>query len=253
MSETSSKGLIGAIIFAAVVVSGSFVFFGMQFFGGSKFSDEEFQKKISEGIDKYITDQQAEYDKQAAERDKPKVVTGDFSDDDAVLGDKDAKVTIVEFSDYQCPYCKSFFDGALVDIKKKYIDTGKVKLVYRDFPLSFHPNAYPAALLAECARDQSNDEVYFKIHDKIFTEMGGDFQIDTIKDYAVTLGVKKPALEECIKSDKFKEEIDKDQADGQSVGIDGTPGFIINNKVVSGARPFSYFETIIEEELKAAK
>src|SRR3989338_9298448 len=89
-------------------------------------------------------------------------------DDDPVLGNKDAKVTVIEFSDYECPFCKRHFDQVYPSLKKDYIDTGKVKLVYRDLPLSFHPNAQKEAEAAECSRDQGGDEMYFRYHDEMF-------------------------------------------------------------------------------------
>src|SRR3990167_5491591 len=100
-------------------------------------------------------------------------------DDDAVLGNENAPVTIIEFSDYQCPFCRKFWTETLPSIQKEYIDTGKVKFVYRDLPLtSIHPSAQPAAEAANCVREKGGDEAYFKMHDKIFQEQnkidGGD-------------------------------------------------------------------------------
>src|SRR3989344_7320374 len=84
------------------------------------------------------------------------------ADDDPVLGDKNAPVTIIEFSDYQCPFCRKFWTEILPSIKSEYIDTGKVKFVYRDFPLtSIHPSAEPAAEATNCVREQGGDEAYF--------------------------------------------------------------------------------------------
>ena len=245
MSDSTNKGLIGAIIFAAVVVSGSLVFFGMQFFGGSNLSDEEFQEKIDAGISKYIQDQQAQYDKQAAEKDKPKIVTGDFSDDDAFMGEKDAKLTIVEFSDYQCPYCKSFFDDTLPEIKKKYIDTGKVKLVYRDFPLDFHPNAQKAAEAAECAGEQNK---YFQMHDKLFENQVA-LDTDDLKKYAKDIGLNTAQFNTCLDTGKMASEVESDYQEGVNYGVSGTPAFFINGKLIEGAQPFSVFKQAIDAEL----
>ena len=109
-------------------------------------------------------------------------------DDDAVLGDKDAEVTIIEFSDYQCPFCGRFWSETLPLLKSQYIDTGKVKLVFRDFPLtSIHPNAQPAAEGAECVRDKGGDTAYWKIHDKIF-ENQASLNLEKIKAWAKELG-----------------------------------------------------------------
>src|SRR3989344_6683922 len=89
-------------------------------------------------------------------------------DDDAVLGNEDAPVTIIEFSDYQCPFCRKFWTETLGQIKSEYIDTGKVKLVFRDFPLSsLHPQAQASAEAAECVKEKGGDEAYFKMHDKM--------------------------------------------------------------------------------------
>lgn len=91
------------------------------------------------------------------------------ADDDAVLGNPNAPVTVIEFSDYECPFCKRFYDQTLGQIKKEYIDTGKVKFIYRDYPLSFHPGAEPAAQAANCAGEQGK---YWEMHDKIFQAQG---------------------------------------------------------------------------------
>src|SRR3989304_1908007 len=95
---------------------------------------------------------------------QPSVVKASL-DDDAVLGDKNAPVTIIEFSDYQCPFCRKFWTETLPSIKSQYVDTGKVKIVFRDFPLtSIHPSAQPAAEAAECVREQGGDKAYFEYH-----------------------------------------------------------------------------------------
>ena len=132
--------LPGAILIAALLVSGSVVFYSL----------------TAGGLGANI--------KQAGD-----VVAGDkvniSVDDDAFIGNERAKVTIVEFSDFQCPFCRTFWNGAYQQIKKEYIDTGKARFVYRDFPLSFHPAAIPAAQASQCAKDHGK---FWLMHDKMF-------------------------------------------------------------------------------------
>lgn len=166
-------------------------------------------------------------------------------DNDPVLGKKDAPVTIIEFSDYQCPFCGRFYTQTLPLIKSKYIDTGKVKLIFRDFPLSFHPEAMPAAVAANCAGEQGK---YYQYHDKIFDNqatMGGN----SYKQWAQELGLNVAQWESCLKDPKQTEEVQKDLRDGTAAGVQGTPAFFINGQLISGAQPFSVFEQIIEAEL----
>lgn len=174
-----------------------------------------------------------------------------------VLGEKNAQVTIIEFSDYQCPFCRKFWQDTLPSIKKDYIDTGKVKLVYKDFPLGFHPGAIPYAQAARCAREKGGDEAYFKMHDKIFQEQnkldGGTVQStieypgdETLKKWAKDIGYD---IGSCLDSDKYKSEVQNDLSEGSSAGIQGTPGFFVNGQLVSGAQPFSVFKQLIDTEL----
>ena len=167
-------------------------------------------------------------------------------DDDPFLGDENAPVTIIEFSDYQCPFCGRFFSQTLPQIKEKYIKTGKVRLVDRDFPLdSIHSQATPAALAANCAGEQGK---YFEYHDKIF-ENQPSLGIASLKQWAEELGLDVTAWERCIADPAQLQEVRKDLADGSAVGIQGTPGFFINGQLVSGAQPYTVFEQIIEAEL----
>lgn len=245
----SNNILIASVIFGALLISGSLVFLGLQMTKDKALNGEDLQTEIFKGIDAYIQDQQRKNAEAQAEAEKPKFVEGDFTDDDPVLGDKDAPVTIVEFSDYQCPFCAAFVNDTLPTIKQKYIDTGKVKLVYRDFPLSFHPDAFPAAMLAECVDDLAGDEAYYKMHDEIFRTISGGFDYDSMSKFAGGLGVDTAKLKKCFDSNEFKSEISADQKDGEKAGVGGTPGFLVNGWLVSGAQPFSKFEEVIEKEL----
>jgi len=166
-------------------------------------------------------------------------------DDDAILGDPEAPVTIVEFSDYECPFCARFYSQTLDQIKTEYVDTGKVKIVYRDFPLSFHQQAQKAAEAAECAGEQGQ---YYDMHDKLF-EGGVAGGVASFKQYAADIGLDTSAFDTCLDSGAMASEVQKDFSDGQKAGIQGTPGFIINGQTVSGALPFSNFKQIIDAEL----
>ena len=161
----------------------------------------------------------------------------DLLDDDAVKGDEDAPVTIIEWSDFECPFCARFYRDTLPLIEEEYIKTGKVKLVFRDFPLSFHQNAQKAAEAAECAGEQGK---FWEMHDLLF-EQGVEGGTVGFKQYAKQLGLNTAKFNECLDSGAMASEVRKDTADGAAAGIQGTPGFLINGKLVSGAQPFSSF------------
>lgn len=166
-------------------------------------------------------------------------------DDDSVFGDKDAPVTIVEFSDFECPYCTKAYNNALKQVKSEYVDKGLVNIVYRDFPLGFHQNAQKAAEAAECAGEQ--DE-YYAMHDLLF-ESGVTGGINSFKEYAKTIGLDTSEFDECLDSGAMAKEVAKDMADGQAAGVRGTPAFFIDGKMISGAQPFSVFKQAIDAAL----
>ena len=182
-------------------------------------------------------------------------------DDDPVIGDPNAPVTVVEFSDYECPFCKRHFDQTYSQLKTNYIDTGKVKLVFRDLPLSFHdPLATKQAIAANCAREQGNDETYFKMHDEIFsttTSNGSGMTMDQLYGLASKVGIDQAAFKSCIDADKYKEEVSKDLADANAAGATGTPSFVIGKSgdqvsgaLIVGAQPYSAFQTEIDALLQ---
>lgn len=172
------------------------------------------------------------------------------ADNDAVLGKKDAPVTIIEFSDYQCPFCGRHYTETHGQLIKDYVDTGKVKIVFRDFPLSFHPEAQKAAEAAECVRDvakTNKDEAYFKMHDKLF-ENQATLSVANEKKWAKELGYN---IDTCLDSGKFASEVAKDLADGQAAGVQGTPSFVINGQLLVGAQPYTAFKQTIDAALAA--
>ena len=180
-------------------------------------------------------------------------------DDDPVLGNKNAKVTLIEFSDYECPFCKRHFDQVYSALKKDYIDTGKVKMIFRDYPLPFHdPMATFEANAANCAREQGGDSAYFKFHDSIFTKTksnGNGLTKDEVYQFASDLGLNQANLKACADSVKYAEEIKKDVADGAAAGVSGTPTFFIGKsdesgtitgQIIVGAQGYSAFQAAID-------
>ncbi len=183
-------------------------------------------------------------------------------DDDAVLGDKNAPLTMIEFSDYECPFCKRHFTDVYPQIKKDYIDTGKLKMVFRDFIAvpSHNPLATSEAMAANCAKEQAGDSAYYKFHDQIFakTTSNNGLALSELPIIAKNIGLNVSQFQQCLDSNKFKAEVEKDQADGKAIGITGTPSFVvgkstssgvIEGKVIVGAQPFSVFKVIIDQLL----
>jgi len=161
------------------------------------------------------------------------------------------KLEIVEFSDFQCPFCQRFFNEAYKEIKSKYIDTGKAKLVFRHFPLSsFHVNAQKAAEAAECANKQNKFPEY---HDVLFEKGQADgtgLAVFDLKQYAKDLGLNTAKFNSCLDNGETADIVKKDIEDGGKAGVTGTPTIFINGEKIVGAQPYSNFEQKIEAALK---
>ncbi|WP_420545879.1 DsbA family protein [Nitrosopumilus sp.] len=180
------------------------------------------------------------------------------ADDDPVIGDPNAPITIIEFSDFQCPFCARFHVQTLPSIYEEYIEQGKVKLVFRDFPIqNIHPNALPAAVAAECANEQGK---FKDMHDILFETQSQWNKIETVaalslfSQYASDMQMDQEKFESCIASGKYIEEIRKDLEDGRDYGVSGTPGFFVGNDEIGyvelkGAQPFESFKKIIDAQL----
>jgi len=170
-------------------------------------------------------------------------------DDDPARGDPSAPVTMIEFSDFECPFCARFFEQTLPTIEERYVATGKVRFVYRDFPIpALHAHALKAAEAGGCANEQGK---FWELHNKIF-ENQATMTVADLKRYAGEVGLTQTTFDACLDSGKYASEVEKDVKDGEAAGVRGTPGFFINGRPVSGAQPTDNFVQIIEEELKKA-
>jgi len=183
--------------------------------------------------------------------------------DGPVLGDKaKVKVAIVEFSDYECTFCKRFNDQTFESIKKDYVDTGKVIFVYRNYPLPFHdPAATTDANAAECVKEIAGDVKYYEMGELLYKNSGLNgkgIEKEKMIALAEQLGVNKNKFTDCYDSQKFKGKIENDKKDAASAGIQGTPAFIIGQldkkgnvagELVSGAQPYASFKDAIERQL----
>lgn len=166
----------------------------------------------------------------------------------AEKGNPNAPITIVEFSEYQCPYCKRYVDDAYQQIFEEYGD--QVRYLFRDYPLSIHQHAKEMAEAARCAGDQGQ---YWQMHDRLFekqSEWSAANEIDSlVTGYASSLGLNTSEFNACLNSDKHFQAINDDVSLGQSVGVSGTPSFFVNGRMLVGAQPFSAFKDIIDAEL----
>ena len=184
-------------------------------------------------------------------------------DDDPVKGDDSAPVTIIEFSDYECPYCQSSFEQSIKTIYTEYVDTGKVKYVFRDLPLYFHdPAATREAIAANCAREQGDDNTYYLFHDYIFTNTptnGVGISNEKLGEYATELGLNADEFIDCIEKEKYIDEVENDLADAQAIGANGTPTYFIGKTTTSGviegervvgAQPYANIKAVIDSYLE---
>jgi protein-disulfide isomerase len=167
------------------------------------------------------------------------------------LGNPNAPLTMVEYTDYQCPFCRAFYASTFPEIRKKYIDTGIVRFVSRDLPLDFHPNAMSAAEAADCAADQGK---FWEMRDLLAADPQKLAEEDLL-GYAAKLQLKMADFKSCLASGKHREEIQRDMAEAASLHIDGTPSFVIgrstpqgvDGEVVVGAQPFAAFEAKFQQ------
>jgi protein-disulfide isomerase len=171
------------------------------------------------------------------------------------LGRADAPVTFVEFSDYQCPFCQRFFATALPAIKKEYVDTGKVRYVFRDFPIDkLHPEARKAAEAAHCAGEQGR---FWAMHEVLFRNPRA-LAATQLAEHALAAGVDRIKLDECLASGRYAARVAQGVADGAAIGVQGTPTFVVGRTMagdfvqgtpIRGAQPLETFRRIIEQTL----
>lgn len=169
-------------------------------------------------------------------------------DDDPFWGPVDAPVTIIEFSDFQCPYCGRFQQETYPRLQEMYGD--RIRFVYRDFPiLQLHPNAAISAQAANCANEQGN---YWEYHNLLLTNQDQSTRSDLVR-FATQLELDMNAFNECFDSGRYEQEVNDDVREGSAYGVQGTPTFFINGRPLVGAQPFEVFAAVIDEELAAAE
>jgi len=257
VEEDSAAGM-------AVGANGTPTFFinGREFVGAQPFEafkniiDEEIKKAdamLSKGIK--AQDLYAEFQKEAGKAPPPsapgapepaKVVTDLKIDGSPVLGPKNAPVTIVAFSDFQCPFCSRVVP-TLHDLEKQY--EGKIKVVFKHQPLPFHNNAKIAAAASMAANEQGK---FWEMHDKLFANQQA-LDRPNLERYASELGLDMGKFKAALDSNKFDAFITADSNEGMRVGANGTPTFFINGRQVVGAQPIDAFKSVIDDELKKKK
>lgn len=166
------------------------------------------------------------------------------------LGQEKAKVAVVEFGDYQCPFCGRFFQQTEPMIREQYVKTGQAKFIWRDFAF-LGPESFWAAEAARCANDQGK---FWQYHDILFNRQSGEnqgaFNKDNLKKFAGELGLNQAAFDECLDSGQHTQAVKDDTDYGRALGVGGTPATFVNGQIVEGAQPFEVFKTLIENNLK---
>ena len=161
----------------------------------------------------------------------------------AVRGKANAPIEMIEFSDFQCPYCQRAH-ATVEQVLSKYGD--QIKFVYRHYPLPTHPAAKPAAEASECAKEQGK---FWPFHDRLFANTSKLSDAD-LKAHAAAVGVDVAAFNACVDSHKYRAVVEADAKDGEAAGVNGTPAFYINGRMISGAQPFEVFKQLIDDELQ---
>ncbi len=247
--------LMATIIAAAILIAGSLVFLGLRMSGntGSQKPFAEQLKEYQDSQKQAQLDEQAKQEKLAAEKAKN---VAPINDTDHVYGKKDAQITIYEYSDFECPFCKRFYKTPAQLVKN---NDGLVNTVFRHFPLGFHdPLATKQALASECVADLGGNDKFWQYHDKIYettNSNGNGMKVSQLTTLATNLGISKSAFQTCLNSEKFMDKVKADIASGAASGVTGTPGNIIKNnktgevRFVPGAYPIESLQVSINELL----
>jgi len=249
VKKSTPTGMIIAMVVIVAVAA---------FFAGSYFSNLNSDTVTQSDLDTAIAKLESKIASIKSPSGQPSQPIRISVDNDPVRGNPDAPITIIEFSDFQCPFCARFHVQTLPSILEEYIDTGKVNLVYRDFPIqSIHPNALPAAVAAECANEQGK---YWQYHDTLFERQTSWSKLDTgsvistFSQYATDIGLDQQQFDSCLGSGKYLQEVQQDLNDGRTYDVTGTPGFFIGNEnigfvKIDGAQPFESFKKVIDSQL----
>ena len=201
------------------------------------------RKSVQDQREQVITELKKKYPTKVSL--KPPVVQVSLGSTPA-KGNPKAPVTIIEFSDYQCPFCKKA-EPTVQEVLKVY-GPDKVRFAYRNFPLPMHTDARPAAEAAGCAAEQGK---FWEYHEKLMAAK--DLSPANLSTMATELGMDKKKFDDCYAAEKFKNDIEKDVKAGEEAGVNGTPAFFINGRMLDGAQPFEKFKEVIDEELAAQK
>ncbi len=201
-------------------------------------SENKKREAIEAWLDQKLREKPVEVYLEKPMRPTYKIVAGDSP----FMGGKNAKVEVVEFSDFQCPYCARATD-IIGELKKKYGD--KIKVVFKNFPLPFHKDAHKAAEAGLCANDQGK---FWKMHDAMFADQS-KLKVDDLKATAKRIGLDSGAFDKCIDSHKYHARLDKTIQEGKDAGVKSTPTFYVNGQQIQGAQPIEVFQELIDAEL----
>jgi len=239
-SSGQALGVSGAIVLGSVLIAAS-IYFGLAnmsggglFVGSGGGGTDTPTPTIGTGGDPSVP-----------------IVVGDITSGDLpVLGDPNAPVLVVEWSDYQCPFCKRLYDDVEKKIIEQYVDQGKVAFAYRDFAF-LGSESNTASNAARCANEQGK---FWEYHDVLWDQHPGSghgdhLTPDKLKATALSLGLNAAQFNECVDSNKYAADVLADTNAGRAAGVTGTPSTFINGRVVNGAQPFSAFQQIIDDEL----
>ncbi|HJM79417.1 MAG TPA: DsbA family protein [Nitrosopumilus sp.] len=248
------KSIFNTLVIAIIVITGI-----AAFFAGSYMSNLDSEQISQKELEDALARLELKIIEKQLSVNQPNLPSKISADNDPIIGNPDAPITIIEFSDFQCPFCARFHIQTLPTIMDEYIEKGTVKLVFRDFPLqSIHPNAVPASVAAECANEQGK---FKEMHDVLFekqnewSNLQTDYVIEMFNEYALKLELQEKDFRSCLTTAKYVNEIKKDLDDGRTYGITGTPGFFIGNEQIGfielkGAQPFESFKKVIDKQLE---
>jgi len=200
------------------------------------------QQKLRDNMGKILEELKSKHQVQVA-LEAPEVPRIEVEAKGPARGPSSAPVTIVEFSDFQCPYCSKEIP-VIERLMKEY--DGKVRLVFRNYPLDFHPFAQKAAEAGACAQEQGK---FWELHDKMFGNQG-KLGVDDLKGYAKSVGVDASKFDKCLDSGEKKALVEEDLKAGSAAGVNGTPAFFINGVFINGAQPYEQMKQAVDRELK---